>query len=183
VLDFAGVVSTHGPITAVVPPRKGGDGSGDAPVKVCDACNELVALSAKVCPACGTPFPERKPKKLKLHDDDIMGLEGKTLHVQAWTWRVQLSQSGKKMLVVSYYGGLSDPVVREYLTVLHEGIAGGKARNILAQYLLDTGVTPSTDMQETASRLSAAKPPASVEYKVDGKFFRVIRRNYAPNAA
>jgi DNA repair protein RadD len=183
VLDFAGVVATHGPITAVVPPRKGGDGSGDAPVKVCDSCGELVALSAKVCPACGTPFPERKPKKLKLHDDDIMGLEGKTLHVQSWAWRVQLSQSGKKMLVVSYYGGLSDPVVREYLTVLHEGIAGGKARNVLAQYLLDTDVTPSTDMEETARRLSAAKPPASVEYKVDGKFFRVLRRNYAPNAA
>jgi hypothetical protein len=94
-----------------------------------------------------------------------------------------MSQSGKKMLVVSYYGGLSDPVVREYLTVLHEGIAGGKARNVLAQYLLDTDVTPSTDMEETARRLSAARPPASVEYKVDGKFYRVLRRNYAPNAA
>lgn len=183
VLDFAGVVSTHGPITAVVPPRKGGDGNGDAPVKVCDSCSELVALSAKVCPACETPFPERKPKKLKLHDDDIMGIEGKTLHVQSWAWRVQLSQSGKKMLVVSYYGGLSDPVIREYLTVLHEGIAGGKARNVLAQYLLDTNVTPSTDMEETARRLSAARPPASVEYKVDGKFYRIIRRIYATKAA
>jgi DNA repair protein RadD len=183
VLDFAGVVATHGPITAVVPPRKGGDGSGDAPVKVCDSCGELVALSAKVCPACGTPFPERKPKKLKLHDDDIMGLEGKTLHVQSWAWRVQMAQSGKKMLVVSYYGGLSDPVVREYLTVLHEGIAGGKARNTVSKYLLWSNVTPSDNLEETASRLSAAQPPARIEYKMDGKFFRVLRRSYAGKAA
>ena len=178
VLDFAGVVATHGPITAVVPPRKGGDGSGDAPVKVCDSCSELVALSAKVCPACGTPFPERKPKKLKLHDDDIMGLEGKTLHVQSWLWRVQMAQSGKKMLVVSYYGGLSDPVVREYLTVLHDGVAGGKARNTVSKYLLWANVTPSDNLEETASRLSAARPPARIEYKVDGKFFRVLRRSF-----
>ena len=184
VLDFAGVVATHGPITAVVPPRKGGDGNGEAPVKVCDACGELVHLSAKLCTACGTPFPERPAKRLKLRDDDIMGIEGKTLEVKHWTWRVQTSQkNGKRMLVVSYYGGLSDPVIREYLTVLHDGIAGGKARNIVSKYLLDCDVTPSEDMEETARRLTAAKPPAQIEYKMDGQYHRVLRRKYAIQAA
>lgn len=52
VLDFAGVVSTHGPITAVQPPKRTGSGEkeGEAPVKVCENCDELVHLSAKVCP-------------------------------------------------------------------------------------------------------------------------------------
>lgn len=179
VLDFAGVVATHGPITAVVPPSKGGSGSGEAPVKVCDACGELVHLSARQCSACGTPFPEPKPKKLKLHDDDIMGLGGKVMDVKHWTWRVQVSrQSGKEMLVVSYYGNLSDPVVREYLTVLHDGIAGAKARSTVTQYLLRCNVTPAGTLVETASRMNAARPPASIEYKTEGQFHRILKRSY-----
>jgi len=35
VLDFAGVVATHGPITCVRPPNKAGEGTGEALVKVC----------------------------------------------------------------------------------------------------------------------------------------------------
>lgn len=184
VLDFAGVVATHGPITAVVPPSKGGSGNGEAPVKVCDACGELVHLSARQCPACSAPFPEPKAKKFKLHDDDIMGIDGKTMAVTSWAWRVQMSQkAGKEIMVVSFYGGLSDPVVREYLTVLHEGIAGAKARNIISQYLLACNVTPANNLHETAARLNQAKPPASIEYKVDGRFYRILRRSYASHAA
>ena len=184
VLDFAGVVATHGPITAVQPPRKGSSGNGEAPVKVCDACGELVHLSARQCSACGAPFPEPKAKKLKLHDDDIMGVDGKTLIVTSWTWRVHVSKiSGKEMLVVSFYGGLSDPVVREYLTVLHDGIAGEKARNKISQYLLCSDVTPSNNLHDTAMKLNKATPPAEIEYKMDGQFFRVIRRKYANKAA
>ena len=184
VLDFAGVVSTHGPITAVVPPRKGGDGTGDAPVKVCESCNELVALSAKVCPACATPFPERKPKALKLHNDDIMGIEGKTLKVVSWFWSVKISQSnGKKMLMISYYGNLSDPVVREYLTIMHDGPPGVKARKIISEILISTNVTPSEIIEETVNRLNKSKPPAKIEYKKDGQFYRILRRIYETETA
>lgn len=179
VLDFAGVVATHGPITAVQPPRKGSQGNGEAPVKVCDHCNELVHLSAKQCPACGKDFPPPAKKKLKLHDDDIMGIEGKTMKVTGWVWSIKISQtSGKKMLVVSYYGRLSDPVVREYLTVMHDGIAGDKARKTITEYLISTNVTPSPMIEETANRLNRSKPPVTVEYKKDGNFYRIIRRHY-----
>jgi DNA repair protein RadD len=85
VLDFAGVVEAHGPITNVQPPKKGGDGNGEAPVKVCDNCQELVHISASFCPACGAMFPEPVKKALVLHHDDIMGLEGKDLEIKAGT--------------------------------------------------------------------------------------------------
>lgn len=179
VLDFAGVVSTHGPITAVQPSRKQGSGNGEAPVKVCQHCNELAHLSAKECPACGEPFPAPKPKKLALHDDDIMGVAGKVMEVKSWTWRAQVSQrSGKEMLVVSYYGGLSDPVVREYLTVLHDGIAGAKARALVTQYLVWCQVTPANTLTDTAARLNAAKPPTKIEYKTEGQYHRIIKRAF-----
>jgi len=122
VLDFAGVVQAHGPITAVQPPKKAGKGNGEAPVKVCDACNELVHISAKVCPTCDTPFPEPEKPKLELHHDDIMGVDVQEMTVTEWRWRKHTSRaSGKEMLAVSYYGALSDPLVEEYFPVTHGG--------------------------------------------------------------
>jgi DNA repair protein RadD len=184
VLDFAGVVAAHGPITAVQPPKKGGGEGGEAPVKVCDNCHELCHLSATVCPACLHPFPLREPKKLKLHDDDIMGLEGMDMAVTGWQWRVHTSKtSGKNMLAVTYYGGLADPPVTEYLPVTHEGYAGTKAINTLVNMaqaggMMDGGlVTDSLDAM--AHRMSHhVRFPRSIEYRKDGKFYRVIKRSW-----
>ncbi|MEG2189025.1 MAG: DEAD/DEAH box helicase, partial [Christensenella sp.] len=50
VLDFAGNVKRHGPVTDVQPPKHKGAGTGEAPVKICDECAELVHASVKVCP-------------------------------------------------------------------------------------------------------------------------------------
>ena len=125
VLDFAGNVSRHGPITNVNPPnRKRGDEPGEPPCKTCEACGEICHASVKVCPACFTPFPAVEKAPLKLHDDDIMGLAPKEMVVKEWAWNVHTSRtSGDDMLRVSYYGGLSDPIVHEYLPVLNGGLS------------------------------------------------------------
>lgn len=188
VLDFAGVVATHGPITAVQPPRKAGKGEGgEAPVKVCEAdvdggiCGELCHPTVKVCPACGTPFPLPIAKPLALHNDDIMGIEPKELAVTSWRWRKHTSSaSGKDMLTVTYYGGLSDPHVKEYLTVAHEGYAGDKAIATLsviarsAKAQLRQGIT----LDGTAAIMNFATPPAMLRYKVDGKYHRILGRDW-----
>jgi len=181
VLDFAGVVSTHGPITAVQPPRKAGTGEGEAPVKVCDSCNELCPISAKECPACGTPFPLPKPKKLHLHTDDIMGLEAQDLYVTKWRWKKHISKaSGKEMLAVTYYGALSDTPIIEYLPINHQGYAGQKA----LQKLLNAkqkSKAPNTDdnsINGIADAMNKGIPPAIISYKKDGKFYTVINREW-----
>ena len=184
VLDFAGVVSSHGPITAVQPPKKGGDGNGEAPVKVCDNCGELCAISSSICPACQHPFPVPEIKKLKLHDDDIMGLEGRDLDVTSWTWRKHISKaSGKEMLAVTYYGGLSDPAVTEYLAVTHDGYAGQSALQKLVTIAERAQIEPGglnvQSLEEMAANMNKTQPPSSIEYKKDGKFFRVMRRRWA----
>ena len=73
VLDFAGNISQHGPITNITPPKKKGDKPGEAPIKVCEHCQEIVHLSVMICPACGEPFPPAQEKRTSLHQDDIMG--------------------------------------------------------------------------------------------------------------
>jgi DNA repair protein RadD len=184
VLDFAGVVASHGPITAVQPPKKGGDGSGEVPLKVCENCDELVHISVMVCPACGHPFPVKEIKKLQLHDDDIMGLDGTDLDVTSWSWRKHLSkQSGKEMLAVTYYGSLSDPAITEYLPITHEGYAGQMALKKLVDMARNAQIEPgglnAKSLEEMAVNMNKTQPPSHIEFKRDGKFFRVMRRKWA----
>ena len=180
VLDFAGVVEQHGPITAVNPPPKKGDKIGEAPVKVCDNCQEICGLSARVCPACGTPFPEPVRPTLKLSNLDIMGFDGTDLEVSSWTWRKHISRaSGKEMLSVSYYGGLSDPPVTEYLAVTHDGYAGEKSRRLLSEVAYRASVDldyGATDLHQMAQQMTEGQPPSAIEFKKEGKFFSIIRR-------
>ena len=183
VLDFAGVVASHGPITAVQPPKKGGDGNGEVPLKVCENCDELVHISVMVCPACGHPFPVKEIKKLQLHDDDIMGLDGTDLDVTSWTWRKHLSkQSGKEMLAVTYYGSLSDPPITEYLPITHEGYAGQMALQKLVDMARNSQIEPgglsAKSLDEMAVNMNKTQPPSYIEFKRDGKFFRVMRRKW-----
>jgi DNA repair protein RadD len=178
VLDFAGVVETHGPITCVRPPNKAGEGTGEAPVKVCANCGELCHLAAKVCPACGTAFPPSEPPKLKLRDDDIMGVTSKRLDVQTWSWRTHVSRSsGKEMLACTYYGELSDAPVREYFVVKHEGYAGSRALQEVAKIAYKAGVSPKyQDLDEICLELNKGNPPVNVRFVNDGKFYKVTRR-------
>lgn len=184
VLDFAGVVEQHGPITAVKPPPRKGDKVGEAPVKVCDHCQEICHLSVRVCPACGEAFPEPERPALKLSNLDIMGVEGIDLDVSAWTWRKHISRaSGKEMLSVTYYGSLSDAPVTEYLAVTHDGYAGEKSRRLLAEIAHHAGVVLDyavADLHQMAQQMTAGRPPATIEYKREGKFFTVIKRTWTP---
>lgn len=183
VLDFAGVVSTHGPITAVQPPNKGGDGEGEAPTKVCEHCGEIVHASVKICPACEHAFPEPEPPLLQLRNDDIMGFNGVEMSVSNWNWRKHISRSSnKEMLAVTYYGELSDPPVTEYFPLLHEGYAGQKALQSLASIAIKAGIEKgglnTESLEEMAGNLNEATAPGMIEYRKDGKFFRVIKRNW-----
>jgi DNA repair protein RadD len=184
VLDFAGLVRTHGPVTAVQPPKKRGAKEGDAPVKVCDECDELVHISAKVCPSCGFVFPiPKKEENTTPYSDDIMGIDPVEMPCTSWRWRVHTSRnSGMKMLMVSYYGGYSDPIVSEYLTVLHGGYAEQKALRTLAHIVTMCGATlpdiSEETLDEVVEALQASKPPTMIAYKADGKFYRVLQRSW-----
>ena len=184
VLDFAGVVSTHGPITNVRPPQKGGDGDGPAPVKTCPACNELIPISAMICTSCGYEYTRiDQSEKLALRNDDIMGKdETLKMVIDTWRWREHISRtSGKSMLAVDYYGkDISDPRITEYFPVTHGGYAAQKAINQLnkcaAQAKVVKPLKECEDLADLATTLNTGLPPASIVYTQDGKFYRVAMR-------
>lgn len=182
VLDFAGVVETHGPITAVNPPNKKKEGDGEKPVKVCPACQELVHISAAICPVCGNPFPPPKKPKLALRDVDIMGTDSIDMTISDWRWREHVSRgSGKRMIALDYYGMLYDPVVTEYFTILHDGYSGAAAAQKLASIATKSGAYNAmkhNDLGSICAELNLGTKPKLISYKKDGKFYRVIKREF-----
>lgn len=187
-LDFAGTVVQHGPITDVQPPKKGQKSKGSAPTKTCQECDEICHAAVRVCPHCGAEFPKPEIKPLILRNDDIMGLEPMTMNVNRWDWNEHTSQqSGKSMLRVTYYGEMFDPPVSEYLTVLHGGQPGHKAQIQLAQMMRSAGIewddpnltlTPD-ELPMIADGMNQGRPPTTLQYRRDGKFHRVLSRQWA----
>ncbi len=179
VLDFAGVVEQHGPITNVKPPPKKGDKVGEAPVKVCENCQEICHASVKVCPACETPFPATETPPMRLSNLDIMGESGIEMEVSQWTWRKHISRtSGKEMISCTLYGGLSEIPVTSYYAITHDGWAGQKARKNLASIAYQSGVMlnyASADLCDIANQMSNGTPPKIIEYRKDGKYHTVLR--------
>jgi len=111
-----------------------------------------------------------------------MGVEGTDLDVTAWTWRKHLSRaSGKEMLSLTYYGGLSDLPVTEYLAVTHDGYAGEKSRRLLSDIAYKAQVAldyRATDLHDMAQQLTEGQPPSHIEFKREGKFFTVLKRSW-----
>lgn len=63
VLDFAGLIRTHGPVDCVKPPSSREKG-GVAPVKECPQCHSLLHASLMTCPDCNHIFPPSAVSKL-----------------------------------------------------------------------------------------------------------------------
>ncbi len=195
VLDFAGNVKRHGPITDVTPPKRKGRGTGDAPVKVCPQCSELLHASVRICPACRYEFPPAEKPAVKLHDDDIMGGGTRTAAVRAWRWSVRTSRAkGIKMLCVEYYPReLAADTITEYITLLHDGFARVRALKILASILEKCDLDVGDDVVRVAENLAELDehrlewladvmtdrdPPIEIDVKKEGHYDRIIARRW-----
>jgi len=180
-LDFAGVIHEHGAITEVRTPKKGSSGEGEAPIKSCDVCFELVHPSVMICPCCGTEFPKPEAKSLELHNDCIMG-GGTELIVKSWFWQKHTGKtSNVDMLKLTYYGDLSDTPITEYLTIMHDSYAGTKARTLLATIARNAQVELNyneADLIDIAQIMNNGKHPNLIEYKKNGKFYNVVNREW-----
>lgn len=177
VLDFAGVVEMHGPITNVALPKQAG-GGGTAPAKECPKCGEIIHASLMTCPECDYEFPPTPKEDMYLHSDDIQGDGSKELEVNSWVWSVHTSvKSGKQMLKVIYIPeDLRQKPIQEYLCVLHEGYAGMKAISELKIVAMKSNVDlqKAPDIATLANVLNNGVSPTSVLYKKRGKYYDVI---------
>jgi DNA repair protein RadD len=175
VLDFAGVIEQHGPVTGVNPPEKKGESDGIAPSKACPNCSEIVPISARICPACEYQFPPPEGPKLMLRDDDIMGIEPSEMKVSEWTWRLSRSKtSDMPMIIITYYGRINE-VLKEYLLLWHDGFAGLRAQARLKELAIGAAVPIEYLGGDDATNImEKSKRPFSVKYKMEGKYPRIF---------
>ena len=129
VLDFAGNTRRLGPINDPVIPRKKGEGTGEAPVKLCGVCGVYNHASVRVCHYCGAEFSFEV--KIKVHAGSEELLKGdapitEVFEVDHITYSRHDKVGRPPMMKVTYYCGLRS--FTEYVCVEHDGFAGRKAR-------------------------------------------------------
>lgn len=110
ILDFGGNVRRCGPINDPIIPRRKGEGGGDVPIKICDACGTYNHISARICDGCGMPFEfETKILRSATTEDilksDLPQIE--TFDVDSvYYWKQISKKSGYTMLMATYWCGL-----------------------------------------------------------------------------
>ena len=187
VLDFAGNIARHGPVTNIQPPSAKQKEDGEAPVKECPECHEAVLLSTRVCPCCGHVFPINEPEESKdfvLNEtEDIMGSPVR-MDIRDWKWRVVPSKkTGIPMIRVDFYSkNLMEPRVPLFLCLLHSGYAEEKARMRLRK-LVEIDIEPANegDLQKIVNAINnpgmggSYPPPFWIEYRRTGRYKNVTR--------
>lgn len=126
-LDFGGNVERHGFIDAVrVRDKTQGTGKGQAPVKECPECQEIVSAGLRYCP-CGFKFPD---PELSHESKAYNGAVLSTQVVAEWVDvdRVEYDRHSKPgkpdSIRVTYRCGMRD--VREWLCPDHGGYAASR---------------------------------------------------------
>jgi DNA repair protein RadD len=123
VLDFAGNLMRNGPIDAPVV-RVKGSGTGEAIMKECNNCWEIVHAAVRICPACGQKFQFRHKLSSNSQDSKIVTMD-EWYDVTDVKYFNYVGSRDIPMLKVSYFAGLKR--FSEYVCLEHPGYAAYRA--------------------------------------------------------
>ncbi len=132
VLDFAGNTRRLGPINDPILPsvRRGkGNGSGQAPVKVCPNCKTYQPAGVRVCGYCGMEFPRIMQISANASTKELIKRKDeppRMLKVDYITYKRHHKAGKPDSLRVTYFCGLTH--IQEYVLPDHKGGAAIRAR-------------------------------------------------------
>jgi DNA repair protein RadD len=178
-LDFGGNIDRHGPITNLIPPRRGGNGDGEAPVKLCPQCSEILHLSCMLCPDCGYVFPQlNKLEKLRLSNADIMGDSLSEIEIKGWMWTKYTSRAGKNMIRCTYLPPYGVDPIYEYLPIFDVGPSGNMALGRLKMIAKSANVNlmDADNVDVLCKIMTKAQSPSVISYKINKGHKNVVAR-------
>jgi DNA repair protein RadD len=172
VLDFAGNVRRHGPVDRVKV-RKPGKGEGDAPVKECPACKELIFAGLMECPCCGHVFERDVEKKITKAADVVPILStGKPnwLKVTRRYFYRNDKPGGTPSIRVEYLCGMV--MHKEWICPEHTGFARVKFEKWWKKHS-GSDDAPFT-IDQAFARAKELKQTQEILVKPDGKFYTIV---------
>jgi DNA repair protein RadD len=187
VLDFGGNVLRHGPVDQLQI-ELFDRGDGDAPIKQCPRCNEMVAAGYMTCPACDYKFP---PPELSTHEPTATSagiLSGQSIdteyEVHDVIYRVHTKRGADpdapKTLRVDYRLGL-DHWQSDYICIEHDGYARQTAVNWWKQRSPDPVPKSAEHAVEIAEGGGLAFPKKITVRSTSGeKFDRIVDYTLGP---
>jgi len=172
VLDFAGNVRRHGPVDRVTV-RKPGKGGGEAPVKECPKCHELIFAGLSKCPVCEHQFERDVEKNIKQTADAVPILSSsapKWIAVKRRTFYRHDKPGGTPSIRVEYLCGAV--VHKEWICPEHKGYA----RILFEKWWRKHGGGDDAPLTIAAACAVAhdLKQCAEIQIKANGKHWEIV---------
>lgn len=165
VLDFAGNLLRNGPIDSPVIKLKG-KGGGEAIMKVCEGCNEIVPIATRTCKICGATFEFKHGLSAEASQDAVMAVV-EWHKVDDVTYDVRPSaKNGTPLLWVYYQCGLRQ--FKESVCIEHRGHARTFAKRWWERRSSLAGV-PDT-ASEACNLKNSLKRPIRIKVDESGKY-------------
>jgi DNA repair protein RadD len=189
ILDMVNNFREHGDPANPVVKYKKSDKTGEALIKVCPNCEEIISLMSKTCPFCGYVFESEVVKTPEINKAPLMEevriVEHKladkvleTLSFSVHTHEVRsVKNAGKKMSVLTIYFK-SGKAVSVYLDIEGQINQVNKHRaEMLWKYLTGNSDTPKT-VHEMYQRKNEIRLPKKLTVNYKHKFNEINEFNY-----
>lgn len=169
VLDFGGN-HRNGTIDDPVVRDNRSRGDGEAPVKICPKCDEILHASVRICPACGYEYPENDPNIDRVASTEVL-LSSQREPVWKDVTNTEYSlhksrKSGRDSMKVTYWCGIGQ-YYHEWITMAH-----ADGRNWWCTR--EPGKPLPRDAKEMIDRAQAFKKPKRVNVFKEGKYWKVL---------
>lgn len=170
VLDFAKLITMHGPIDFVQPSNKRkSEEKGPPPTKSCPNCGTGVYLAASECPDCGYEFPAPEPKLEHTASAlPIISEPPKWIAVNNVSYAKHSKPDKPISLKVTYQCGLT--FHSEWVCLEHLNFPRKKAE----QWWTARGQSPvPSTVAEALTRTKELEKPIEIQVRQNGKFTEI----------
>lgn len=182
ILDLGGNIQRHGPVDAIRVKVKDEDGEpGEAPVKTCPTCEEILPAAATMCNVCGFEFPREiaRHEAKAANAQPLQTLTEEWVDVRMIDWCVHQKrgappESPKSLRIMYTYGVRS--VVSEFVCVEHVGFARRKAEQWWHEHV--GGECPKTAADADAIIThSAWAQPRRIKLRMGGEWPELVGKD------
>lgn len=183
VLDYAGNIDHHGPVTHLKPPRaagtRGPKDSHERTCLICPDCRMASPLGTPECGECGRPFrpPERVRHGTEASTADVMFASGpppedlgEWVRVDEVSYhRHEKKGGGIPSLRVEYRCGVT--TYREWVCLEHP--PGGARAKAIGWWKRRVGVEPPEFIETALFWADSLRKPHGIRVRQDGKFWEI----------